>query len=303
MNDRPCIRCHQLVQLEDGHLVYCSHCGAPQIFLSEELQAEIAQTTREYAQKNAPAPAPPPDAPAAPRWARRSNRLSADPARQVWPLGVEYALLAAAVTLAMGFFSILVPPASALMLLWVLGAPVLTVTLFNTRAKTVAPSTSGFAARLGFLTAILVVLSCAITFTLSLVLKRFVFHNAALFDAQIAASFAQQRDLALQRLGATVQPTLDMLAIPEFRVGLMLSGSAVFAAFYLLLSTVAAGVTGLVVRPPPQPLARSHRCYHPHHERHRLIPRRSRQEHAEPPRKGPSPLRLRDRPHPRPPRP
>ncbi len=250
MNDRPCIRCQQTVQLEDGHLIYCTHCGAPQIFLSEELQVEIAQTSHEYAQKNAPAPAPSSDAPPSPRWARRSNR-TADPTRQTWPLGIEYALLAAAVTLALGFLSILVPPASALVLLWVLGAPILTVTVFNTRARTPAPTTSGFAARLGFLTAILVVLSCAVTFTLSLVLKRFVFHDAALFDAQIAASFAQQRELALQRLGASVQPTLDMLAVPEFRVGLMLSGSAVFAAFYLLLSTVAAGVTGLVVRRRP----------------------------------------------------
>ena len=248
MNDRPCIRCQQSVQLEDGHLVYCTHCGAPQILLSEELQAEIAQSTQDFAEKNAPAPSPSPDAPAPSRWGRRQQRLNTDPARQTWPLGVEYALLAAAVTLGLGFFSILVPPASALMLLWVLGAPVLTVTVFNTRARVAAPPTSGFAARLGFLTAILVVLSCAITFTLSLVLKRFVFHSAALFDAQIAASFAQQRELALQRLGASVQPTLDMLAIPEFRVGLMLSGSAIFAAFYLLLSTVAAGVTGLVVR-------------------------------------------------------
>ena len=211
----------------------------------------MAQTTQEYAQKNAPAPSPPSDAPPPPRWARRQHRLTADPARQTWPLGVEYALLAAAVTLALGFFSILLPPASALMVLWVLGAPILTVTVFNTRAKTASPTTSGFAARLGFLTAILVVLSCAVTFTLSLVLKRFVFHDAGLFDAQIAASFAQQREMALQRLGASVQPTLDMLAIPEFRVGLMLSGSAVFASFYLLLSTVAAGVTGLVVRRRP----------------------------------------------------
>ena len=251
MIDRFCIRCQQPVQLEDGHLVYCTHCGAPQIFLSEELQAEIAQSTHEYVEKNTPVPVPPADAQPAPRWARRQNRQNSDSGGQSWPLGVEYALLAAAVTLALGFLSILVAPLSALMLLWVLGAPVQTVTVFQMRGRTASPTTSGFAARLGFLTAILVVLSCAITFTLSLVLKRFVFHDAALFDTQIAASFAQQRELALQRLGASVQPTLDMLAIPEFRVGLMLSGSAVFAAFYLLLSTVAAGVTGLVVRRRP----------------------------------------------------
>lgn len=251
MTDRPCIRCHQSVQLDDGHLVYCTHCGAPQIFLSEELQAQIAQGTDEYIQQNAPVPPSSPDASPSSRWTGRANRLAADPGRQSWPLGVEYALLAAAATLALGFFSILVPPASALMLLWVLAAPILTVTFHSTRARTSSPATSGFAARLGFLTATLVVLSCAVTFTLSLVLKRFVFHDAALFDAQIAASFAQQRELALQRLGASIQPTLDMLAIPEFRVGLMLSGSAFFAAFYLLLSTVAAGVTGLVVRRRP----------------------------------------------------
>lgn len=250
MNQRPCIRCHQLVALEDGHLVFCSHCGAPQIFLSEELQDQLTQNTQEYDQKLAAAATPDPEAAPTPRWSLRHNQ-HANAARRPWPLAVDYALLAAAVTLALGLLSILLPPAGALMIVWVLGAPILTVTLFNSRASALAPSGSGFAARLGLLTAVLVALGCAVVFTLSLVLKRYVFHDAALFDAQLSASFAQQRELALQRLGASVQPTLDILTIPEFRVGLMLFGSAAFAALYLFLSTVAAGVTGLVLRRRP----------------------------------------------------
>jgi hypothetical protein len=251
VNERPCIRCQHPVLLEDGHLVYCRHCGAPQIFLSEELQSEIAQTAKDYEQRHTAetAAAAAPEAPPA-RWGLRRDRGRAGTA-QTWSIAVHYALLSAAVALVLGLLSILLPPVGALMLLWVLGAPILTVTFFSSRTRAAAPGTSGFAARLGLLTAVLVGASCAVVFTASLLIKRYMLHDAALFDAQLAASFAQQRELALQRLGTSVQPTLDMLNIPEFRVGLMLGGATLFGLFYLFLSTVAAGVTGLFVRRRP----------------------------------------------------
>ncbi len=159
------------------------------------------------------------------------------------------ALLSAGVALGLGLLSLLIPLLGFLTVLWVLAAPILTVALFNARVRAETHPGSGFTARLGLLTGLLVALCCAAVFTLSLVLTRFVFHDAAMLDAQLAASFAQQRTLVLARLGAGVQPTLDLFAVPEYRVGLLLSVTATSAALYLMLSTLAGGLAGFVLRP------------------------------------------------------
>jgi hypothetical protein len=250
VNERPCIRCQHPVLLEEGHLVYCHHCGAPQIFLSEDLQTEIAQTAKEYEQRHAAETSPVDEAAPTSRWRLQRERGGPGTAH-TWAVAVNYALLSAAVALALGLLSILLPPVMALAFFWALGAPILTVSIFNARSREMSPRSTGFAARLGLLTALLVTASSAVVFTLSLVINRYMLHNAALFDAQLAASFAQQRELVLQRMGNSVQPTLDTFNIPEFRVGLMMGGGALLALFYVFLSTIAAGVTGLFVRRRP----------------------------------------------------
>lgn len=246
MNERLCIRCQHPVLLEDGHLVFCSHCGAPQIFLSEEVQQQIADGARAYQERLASPPETP--SPQGPVPARRAGLLEVRPGETPWSAGVRYALLSAAVVLALGILSLAVPPVGLLMLLWVMSAPILTVAFFQARSGPGVSQGSGFAARLGLLTGLLVIGCCAVIFTLSLVLTRFVFHDAALLDAQLAANFAQQRAALLARLGSEVQPTLDMFAVPEFRVGLLLTVTATSAAFYLFLSTLAGGITGMLVR-------------------------------------------------------
>lgn len=251
MTEHLCIRCHLPVLLEDGHLVYCSHCGAPQIFLSEELQDEIAEGVRAYNERTAPATSAI-DSPHAtetesrPRWSALPRRNL--PGQQPWPLAVQYALLSAGIALALGLASLLLPPVGLLTILWVIAAPILTVGVFHARSLELPPPGSFFAARLGLLTGLLVAFCCALVFTLSLVLTRFVFHDAALLDTQLATSFAQQRATVIGRLGASVQPTVDLFAIPEYRVGLLLSVIATSGAIYLFLSTLAGGVAGLLLR-------------------------------------------------------
>lgn len=242
MNERPCIRCQHPVLLEDGHLVYCSNCGAPQIFLSEELQAEVAQHTEDYNQRSVPQP-PPALAADAPSRAWRPARN-----RQPWPRAVQYASLSAGIALALGLLSLLFPPISVLMLFWAVAAPVLTVAFFIARSVAGPPTSSGFAAKLGLLTSMLVAFAGAAVSSLSLVVARFVQHDTAAFDAQLAAVFAQQRTVLLQRMGTAAQPTLDMLNIPEFRVGILLFMIATSACLYLAMSTLAAGLTGIVLR-------------------------------------------------------
>ncbi len=248
--------------------MYCSHCGAPQIFLSEELQAELAETARAYGERTA-AQNPETEADAqgasvpagavarwnpfrrtvaAPGQGPRDASFQGAGPQNAWSLGVRYAFLSAGIALALGLFSLLLPPVSLLVLLWVVSAPILTVAFFHGRSGVTSPTDAGFAARLGLLTGLLVTFCCAVVFTLSLVLTRFVFHDATLLDTQLAASFAQQRVLVLQRLGTAAQPTLALFTVPEYRVGLLLSVVATSAMLYLILATVAGGLAGLVLR-------------------------------------------------------
>lgn len=255
MIDRPCIRCQHPVLLEDGHLVYCSQCGAPQIFLSEELQSELAESARAYNERRLPGTEEPAESPTSSsdtgqRWSplRRIRAGSSPNPTGPWGLGVQYALLSAGVTLALGLASLVLPVVTLLLLLWVIGAPIVTVAFFQGQSGDAPPADLGFTARLGLLTGLLVTFCCALVFTLSLVLTRFVFHDAAVLDSQLAASFAQQKSLVLSRLGTGVQPALDLFTVPEYRVGLLLSVSATSAAVYLVLSTLAGGIAGLLLR-------------------------------------------------------
>lgn len=250
MNEHPCIRCHHPVLLEDGHLVYCSHCGAPQIFLSSDLQEQIASDARAYAERNAPAPeqaatGPEKDAPARRRWAFHRAQ-GGDPSQQAWPLAIEYALLSAGIALALSLLTLILPPVGILAWLWVVSAPILTVGFYNARSREMPPS-SGFAARLGLLTGLLVSSGCAVVITLSLVLTRFVFHTGAALDHQFAEAIAQAGANAAARYGAAVQPAMHLLSIPEYRVGMLLWMAAMAFAGYLLVSAVAAGLAGVLL--------------------------------------------------------
>ena len=257
VTDRDCIRCHMPVLLQDGQLVFCSHCGAPQIFLSEQMQSELEDQARAFAEQNDSAL---PGLQAGGEGdlqdlqdGRKKGLFGKAGARgqDAWTLGVQYALLSAAVALALGLLSLLLPPASLFLLLWIVSAPILTVAFLNARPGSLPVQDLGFAARLGLLTGLLVTLCSGLVFTLNLVLSRFLLHDTAALDTQLAAAFAQQRTAVLARLGAEAKPTLDLLAVPEFRVGLLLAVLLLSAFFYLLLSTVAGALAGFVLRRRP----------------------------------------------------
>ena len=249
VTERPCLRCQHPLTLEGGHLVYCGFCGAPQIFLSEELQEQTALEVQRYSERATAAQEPAPDSagiegmsPAQRRSLRREHR-----ARQGrWPLAVEYALLSSGIALGLDLAGLLFAPLLLLAWLWIFSAPTLTVGFYNTRVRG-SQLTAGFAARLGLLTGLLVSVSCTVAFTLNLLLARFVLKNGTV-DTQIADTVAQIRANAQAQYGAASQPMLHLLGVPEFRVGFLLWMGAVAAGLYLLLSTATAGVAGLLLR-------------------------------------------------------
>lgn len=261
VRERPCIRCGHLLTLDGGQLLYCSVCGAPQIFLSEELQQQTSLELQRYAERAAAqqsASAPdasdtvqgsdaPQDAPSLAKAGglRRQAHLSGGR----WPLAVDYALLAGGVALGLDLLGLAFGPVWVFALLWAAGAPVLTVGFFHARAPNgwLRP---GFAARLGLLTALLVALGCGVVVTLNLLLSRFVLKNG-IVDTAIAAAVSQMRATTEAQSGPGAAPLLHLLGIPEFRVGFLLWVGAVTVAMYLIVAVASAGIAGLLLSRRP----------------------------------------------------
>lgn len=234
-------------------------CGAPQIFLSEELQQQAADENRSYSERAAASleePAPESDAAPLGRLRRARGR---DANR--WPMAVEYALLSSGIALALGAGALVFAPLLLLDWIWIASAPILTVSFYNTRALLRMPAkfevgvrrdtkagglTAGFAARLGLLTGLLILLSSAAVFTLGMVLARFAFHSREI-DTELGAAFAQVLKTTQAQYGAEAAPIVRMLGIPEFQVGFLLWMVAVSSALYLLLAGVTAGFAGLLL--------------------------------------------------------
>ncbi len=247
VTERPCIRCQHPLTPDGGQLMYCSHCGAPQIFLSEELQEQAAAEVRQWHERATTAE-PAAEEEAAPgttgRLRRRLRRERAG-REDRWPMAVEYALLSGAIALALNLGAMLFAPLWLIAWLWIVSAPILTVGFYNARKRT-GPLTAGFAARLGLLTGLLVALCCAVVLTVGLVVSRFALHNTGI-DSQIADTLSQIRSTTQAQYGNAAEPMLQLLGIPEFRVGFLLWMSAVTGTIYLLMSTATAGLVGFML--------------------------------------------------------
>jgi len=223
---RLCPRCRNAVTFEDSTtLVFCGHCGAPQIRLSEELLSQ-AETAREGS------------APAFPVPLSYNTDSTVD-----WQGAVRCAALAGAIALVLSLLAIKIAPISLLAFFWAIGAPIVTLGIYAGRFRStrILP---GFGARLGLLTGVSVMLGMAIVNTTQILLQRFVFHSAEHVDAQMNTLFAQFKANSLQQSGAAAQPILSLLDIPEFRAGFLLSSLAFFIAMYLLFSAIGGAFAG-----------------------------------------------------------
>ncbi len=245
MTERPCIRCHNPLTLEGGQLTYCGVCGAAQIFLSEELQQQAADEARRYREQASAAAAVDEAEPAAGSAPFAALQRARGRASNRWPVAVEYALLSSGVALALAVGAALFAPLLLVDWLWVVSAPMLTVGFYHNRAKAKA-LTTGFAARLGLLTGLLVAANSAAVLVAGMVLARFAFHSHEV-DRELETAFAQVRTATVTQYGQAAAPVLHLMGIPEFRVGFLLWMVTVTAALYLLLSAVTAGLAGLLL--------------------------------------------------------
>lgn len=231
MTPRICPRCHAVLHREEeGSLVFCWNCGAPQVQLSEELRDQIDQQIS--AQQSAANPSAEP----IPQPATPSHAI-------IWRGAIQTAGLAGAVAAALTLISFALPPVSALSFMWLISAPIVVLGVYTSRfRKTLI--TTGFGARLGLLTGLAILVATTTLNTIALVLERFVFHSTAEIDTQIANAFTQMHTSITEQSGPAAKVALDMLTIPEFRAGLLLTSITLGLAFYLAFSATAGAFAG-----------------------------------------------------------
>jgi hypothetical protein len=198
--------------------------------LSEELRDQIDQQI--IAQQAAANPrAEPISQPTAP-----SNAV-------VWRGAIQTAGMAGAIAAALALLSFALPPVTLLSFFWFISAPIIVMGVYSSRFRKTR-ITTGFGARLGLLTGLFILIVTSTLNTIGLVLERFVFHSTAELDTQIEKLFAQVHANFAAQSQQSVKIVSDMLAIPEFRAGILLSSIFFGLVLYLAYSATAGAFAG-----------------------------------------------------------
>jgi len=225
---RLCPRCHSVLHREDaGTLVFCWSCGAAQVQISAELieQAALAQAAPE---------------------AGASDPASMATDAVIWSGAIRCAGLAGAIAAALTLLTFALPPVGVLSFFWAISAPIVIVGVYSARFRKTR-ITTGFAARLGLLCGLSMLLTILSVDTAHLCLLRFAFHAAAPIDGQIAFFFSQEESLMNAQIGAAAAaPALRMFTVPEYRAGILLALSGFIALLYLLFSATAGAFAGFL---------------------------------------------------------
>jgi hypothetical protein len=231
VTQRICSRCHTVLYREDeGSLVFCWNCGAPQVHLSEELREQIErqigaqQTAADPLAVQLPQPAP------------ATNAI-------IWQGAIQCAGLAGAVAGALALVSFALPPVALLSFFWVISAPIIVLGVYSSRFRKTR-ITTGFAARLGMLTGLAILVATMTLNTIGLVFERYIFHSTAELDLQLSNLFSQMRTTITATSGPAAKTALGMLAIPEYRAGILLSSVALCLVIYLVFSATAGAFAG-----------------------------------------------------------
>lgn len=209
-----------LPQEQEGSLIFCFNCGAPQVTVSEELLSE-AQKQRVALDSGLAA----------------GILGTPGPDDIVWPAAVRYAALAGAIAAALTLVSFALPPLILIAWFWAIGAPVVILGVYSSRVRPTRVQ-AGFGARLGLLCGLAIFFAMSAINACSLIVARYAFHASAQIDTQLGAMFTQLRTTIQQQGGPAQAPVLAWLSTPEDRIGLILIMTGFVLALYLGLSAI-----------------------------------------------------------------
>jgi hypothetical protein len=161
----------------------------------------------------------------------------------VWRGAIQSASMAGAIAAALALLSFALPPITLLSLFWFISAPIIVMGVYSSRFRKTR-ITAGFGARLGLVTGLFILIVTSTLNTLGLVLERFVFHSTGELDNQIEKLFAQVQTNFATQSQQSVKIMSDMLAIPEFRAGILLTSIFFGVILYLAYSATAGAFAG-----------------------------------------------------------
>ncbi len=221
-------------------LLFCPHCGAPQLSLPEHLRLEPNTEPGKVTTGSLPPP-----------------RTAVFAAHRIdWHAALRSSAIVAGVSAGLGVaslhFSFLYPA----YLMWTIGGAIIALG-FYARWRPQARMDAGVGLRIGSVTGLVLIAFLGVAFALSGLVSRFEVHGMAgfdrqltkqmtLFEQQLKVSAAQQHAPtdAEQNLGEFV----TFLNTPEARTGIMLLGVGMQASFILLVATGSGGFAGMLRR-------------------------------------------------------
>jgi hypothetical protein len=224
-----CHRCSNDLPAGGDLCVFCPHCGAPQLSLSEDFMADRELPT-EGGDTTGALPPPLP--------------------RQVdWQAALRCAAIVGAVGAVLCVVALRVPGISFFSTIWILTASTSTLALYR-RHRPLAWMDAAVGARIGLVTGLALIVLIASSMALAGVVTRFGLHAMSGFDADFTQMLAQVKETARQTAANTSTPTppevLRLYDLPEFQAGIVLATGAVGAIFLLVFTTFGGALNGLL---------------------------------------------------------
>ena len=244
-----CHRCHAELRLPahsasrsgEDVMLFCPHCGAPQLCLPEHLRIE-----------------PPVEASTATTGSRPPPRPAGFPRDRIdWHAALRSAAIVALVSAALGVASLRFSLLSPAYFVWTIGGAIIALG-FYARWRPQARMDAGVGLRIGSLTGLVMIAFLGIVFTVTGLVTRFGTHRMAGFDGQVTQEMAlleQQLKLSVAQQHGPADAEQKMsefvafLNTPEARTGVLLTGIGLQASFILLVAAGGGGFAGMLRRP------------------------------------------------------
>jgi len=227
---RLCHRCQSVLHIEDeGTLLFCWNCGAPQVTLSEELQEQAAAQSAEASGQS-------------PTVGLTREEFTASQPPDLLVVWRSMIRITAAVAGALSVLCLVLP---LQFLAWM--APSIVMAIYCSRHRE-THITTAVGARIGLVCGILCAFGITFTETAQILILRFAFHRGAEMDATILQSLLQAKARVVAQSGqAAADPVFNpLLNIPEFRAGFFLFLLLFAITVLLILSTASGAFSGFM---------------------------------------------------------
>jgi len=224
---------------DEGALLFCPRCGAPQILLPDHMRVEAA----EVRPANSTGAMPPP------RPAAAAGTVAAG---QVdWRAALAAGALVAGVGAVLELIGLKSNAASFLSVLWTMGGAVIALGLYA-RHRPRAWMDARVGLRVGVATGLVLVAAMGIALAATGVVMRYGTHSLASFDSEVAANFELMRQQLVVRMQEQQQPAqvqqkiLGFMGSQEVRAGLAVFYMGLLGGVVVLISAGGGAFAGMM---------------------------------------------------------